>query len=162
MRLKKLLQSDPHCFISLIKRAAGAKFSFLEDDLQQDFWLGVLKAVERSNREEEIPFLVSSGWGEVRNSRKKTSRDSLLLTHEPICEDPDIDARLDIERFVNGLIGRRYQYFARRWLIDRVDLLVPDPMRQIAWEMGLSRARVGQMKVDVIHWFKGWTYGGRS
>ena len=59
--------------------------------------------------------------------------------------EPDRDLVIDIQRFVATLSGPT-AYVARRWMIDRLDLLSVNHTKQIAAELGVSAPRVAQIK----------------
>lgn len=71
-------------------------------------------------------------------------RNSEYLTSEAK-EEPNKDLLMDIQRFVATLTGPT-AYVARRWMIDRLDLLSVNHTKQIAAELGISAPRVAQIK----------------
>lgn len=170
-----------------------------DEDAYQQFWLGVLEAYRRVDlSRESIGFLISNGYGAVRNMRRaENSKNRLRICHQcgrvygnrtvecPDClvptdgyvrivsitastgEDLDFeDGRpaaplslsIDIELFLKRLSGKRL-YVARRWLVDRVDLLFNNHLSQLAFELGISKPRVAQIKGEVRDSFRRWYFG---
>jgi hypothetical protein len=162
-------------------------------DSYQQFWLGVLEARLRLDGiRESVPFLISNGYGAVRNmrraessfqqlrvcpecgrvygNRKKECPECYVPTvaetrhseyaewHSPQCSEPDL-LRADLEAFVCGQSGSR-AYVARRWLLDRADLYYTNHLEQIAGELGLTSARVAQIKASVRGELRLWLNGG--
>lgn len=68
------------------------------------------------------------------------------------------DLRMDVEAFASSLYGQE-AYLAKRWLVERADLTCQNHLSQLAWEMGISKARVSQIKASVRDKFKRWYYG---
>ena len=60
----------------------------------------------------------------------------------------DVDIQIDIDRFVDILSGQEY-YVAKRWMIDRADLLYKNHLTQLAAEMHVSAPRVAHVKNKV-------------
>ena len=169
-----------------------------DEDAYQQFWLGVLEALPRVDwSREALGYLISSGYGAVRNMRRaEDSRSRMRVcpgcgahlgnrTREcPRCGRetdgavrvsylarpdgsdlevvderhwPSPDLRVDVEAFMETLSGRE-AYVARRWLVERADLTCQNHVRQIAFEMGVSQARVSQLKAKVRDQFRGWYF----
>jgi len=61
---------------------------------------------------------------------------------------PDQDLEMTIQDFVITLNGNA-KYIAKRWMIDRADLKYQNHSKQIAFELGLSPARVAQIKKTI-------------
>lgn len=152
-----------------------------DEDAYQDFWEGVLRALERVDWERDaLAFLVSAGYGAVRNARRR-ERTAQRLRFCPVCGKsygyrtvtcprcggenesaprlsgylesearaaPDRDLAIAIEQFVATLSGQE-AYVARRWMVERADLLHVNHLKQLAWEMGVSTPRVAQIKKRV-------------
>lgn len=76
----------------------------------------------------------------------------------PSARAEDLDLHIDIKTYVELLSGRE-AYVARRWLLDRADLLYANHLKQIAWELGVSVARVAQIKgavrLGLVRWLNG-------
>jgi len=172
-----------------------------DDDVYQQFWLGVLEALGRADlSREQVGFLISNGYGAVRNMRRAensrsryrscpncghtlgnrtvrcpdcgeatvgAARLSSTTTAEGAVLDlPDssypvegpVDLRLDVESFLKTLSGTDL-YVGRRWLRDRADLLYKNHLAQIAFELGVSKPRVAQVKARVREAFRRWYWG---
>ena len=170
-------------FIPLIEGALGVERAARlrrDEDSYQQFWVGVLSALPRANPERElVPYLVSAGYGAVRNMRRgertrggfsrcpecgavfgyratrcpkcgsETVREIRHGEFEDVYSDgryeEDLDGLIDLEAFVGGLSGIT-RYVARRWLLERADLLFANHLKQIASEFGVSAPRVAQVK----------------
>jgi len=67
----------------------------------------------------------------------------------------ELDFTIDISIFLETLTGNE-RYIAKRWLVDRADLLFANHTKQIAFELDLSSPRVAQIKTVVRQKFKDW------
>lgn len=162
-----------------------------DPDAYQEFWLGVLEAMSRVDRSRDATaFLISNGYGAVRNMRRAErtksrlklcpeckgsfayrrtecpwcgaelqpeARTSEYVDVEPARDGPDLDFLADVESFVRSLSGND-AYVARRWMIDRADLLYANHLRQIAAELGVSAPYVAKIKGRVRRAFLSFYY----
>lgn len=87
MNIHELYQTNPDEFVCRVtaraKRGAGGGWhGWRDQDLQQVFWLGVIRAMERVRDEVEdddpLKFLVVRGFGEVRNYLSSNYRRTLI------------------------------------------------------------------------------------
>jgi len=69
----------------------------------------------------------------------------------------DINLAIDIESFLTTLEDKEY-YVAKRWMMDRADLLFANHVKQIAFEMEISAPRVTQIKNVIRKKFKSWYF----
>ena len=67
----------------------------------------------------------------------------------------DIDMKVTIERFVNTLIGNM-KYVAKRWLIDRADLMYNNYSKQLAIELEISPAMISKYVKKIRQRFSEW------
>jgi len=89
------------------------------------------------------------GYRAVRCSRCGAETQSEVRHHTILMEPesgsgPDRDLRMTIEQFVETLSGNR-RYIAKRWMLDRADLLYQNYSKQLAFELGISAPRVAQI-----------------
>jgi DNA-directed RNA polymerase specialized sigma24 family protein len=71
-------------------------------------------------------------------------RHSEMAAEPPARRGEDADLRMSLEQFVAAKAGNE-AYVARRWLLDRADLLYQNYQKQIGYELGLSAPRVAQV-----------------
>ena len=136
-----------------------------------------------------IEYLILSGWNEVRNYNKHTwSRDIVRYCIKcnkyhgyrtsccPVCGEkmPTIkrdkilldihryeechDNKINIDMFIKSLSGK-LRYIAKRWLIDRADLMYDNHSKQLAYELGISAPRISFYKKKIRTKFKEWEDG---
>lgn len=72
--------------------------------------------------------------------------------------EPDVDLLMEINVFVETLSGPD-AYVARRWMVERADLLFKNHLAQIALELGVSSPRVAFIKKRIKQKFLEWHYG---
>ena len=153
-----------------------------EDDYQ-NFWLGVLEHRKDSDGRDPIPYLICCGYGAIRNARlsentkrKMKVKDGKMKSYRSDGEtvvrlvsatkengeqwdfeskDRDKNFELDIERFLSTLHGNE-RYVARRWLLDRADLMYDNHCKQIALEMNCSAPYVARVKKSIRNKWKNW------
>lgn len=153
------------------------------DDIYQTFWLGVLEHRKDCDKRDPIPYLICCGYGAVRNARlsentrrkmrikngKVSSYRSegevamrlLSTTKDDGCEwefesyDRDKDLDIDIIRFIDSLHGNE-KYVAKRWLLDRADLMSDNHCKQIAMELNCSAPYVARVKKSIRNKWKAW------
>lgn len=161
-----------------------------KEDEYQMFWVGVLEALPKARPQNEVPYLITAGYGAVRNYRRAEnsrayykvcpqcgesygyrtrycSQDGALLEnrsrsveyldrHETSIHE-QVEERILLEQFVGILEGRR-RYIARRWLLDRADVLYDNHIKQIAGELGISAPAVARhkqyIKEQLFYWYE--------
>ena len=163
-----------------------------DSDAFQQFWLGVLEAVSRIDPDKDmVAYLISSGYGAVRNMRRSDRTWSSMKTcpecgrvfgyRRKACPEcgvelrvearhseyqdwhqaplgSDADLLMEVEMFVETLSGLD-AYVARRWMVERADLLFKNHLTQIASELGVSSPRVAFIKKRIKQKFLEWHYG---
>ena len=180
--------------IDKITEGLGDRISTLrhnEDDYQT-FWVGVLEAIPRLNpKKPMIQFLISNGYGAIKNSHRSTMSVDLVRYCEkcgtyhgfrtkncPACksemrlirrlssyedyhmkEDIDPLNKIMLEQFIDTLDGN-HKYVAKRWLLDRADLLYANHSKQIAFELGISAPAVARHKKVIRQEFLRWYHNG--
>ncbi len=136
-----------------------------------------------------IPYLIMRGFGEVRNElRRHWSYEhykycpecgSMFVYRKHTCskcqhelisdwrhveyidhqrEQHDPTDKLFIEQFVLTLVGPR-RYVAKRWLLDRADLMCENHIKQIAFELGVTEAAVAKHKRKIKQAFLVFLHG---
>ena len=73
-------------------------------------------------------------------------------------DGPDVELSMEVEAFVDTLSGLD-AYVARRWMVERADLLFKNHLIQIASELGVSSPRVAFIKKRIKQKFLEWHYG---
>jgi hypothetical protein len=102
----------------------------------------------------------------VRECRRCGSETAASVRHSEYGDwhsaPPEDDGLLgiDLDIFMGGLCGQEL-YVACRWLLDRADLYYDNHLVQIAQELGLTPARVAQIKGSVRRRLREWLNGGR-
>lgn len=84
----------------------------------------------------ECPACGAETVSEVRHSE--------MAAEPPARRGDDADLRMSLERFVSCKAGNE-RHVAKRWLLDRADLLYQNYQKQIAYELGVSAPRVAQV-----------------
>lgn len=171
-----------------INEALGDRKRHLSEDQYQTFWVGVMKALPTADTKRDIiPFLVMRGLGEVRNSRRADNTDKYLkicdrcgtvfsfrrracgcgnelgidarfVPYEEQTHDPFSLDSLLLEQFLKMLSDKEL-YVARRWLIDRADLVCQNHLKQIGFELGISAPAVAKYKKIIRRKFFVWYAG---
>jgi len=70
--------------------------------------------------------------------------------------DRDITLQLTIEQFVDQLPEGRDKYIAKRWLLDRIDLLVDNYCKELAMEIGIHSTNVAKRITRIKSAFRIW------
>jgi len=172
--------------VKLIEGALGSRRRNLTEDQYQVFWVGVMKALKTADpKRDVVPYLILRGFGEVKNY-KRSAFSYIHMKFCPVCgkiytfrarkclcgceleidnrhveflehpyHQPDNVDRLSIEQFVDTLTGKS-RFVARRWLIDRADLMYQNHIQQIAFELGISQAAVAKYKRKIKSSFQRW------
>jgi len=71
-------------------------------------------------------------------------RHQVMLAEPASKPEHDLDLAMTIEQFVATLTGNK-KHVAKRWMIDRADLLYQNYSKQLAFELGVSAPRVAQI-----------------
>lgn len=176
--------------VGIIVSELGERIKYLRsnEDLYQTFWVGVLEAIPNMDTSRDvIPYLISKGFGAVRNY-KRSAMSVELATYCEHCgkyfgfrtrtcsecgselklirrfseyEDyhtkpsDDILNKIMIEQFVKTLEGKQ-KYVAKRWLIDRADLMYTNYSKQLASELGVSAPNISAKVKKIKQKFRVW------
>lgn len=136
-----------------------------------------------------LQYLILSGFNEIRNYNKEIwSRENMRYCSNcnrihgyrtkicPRCGQEmgtikrfnilsdihkhydDFNFSIDLERFVDTLSGKQ-RYIAKRWLLDRVDLMFDNHSKQLAQELGCSAPMISKYKKQIRNRFKEWYNG---
>lgn len=194
------MRLDTIFVIQEIEKALGPqriKMLKRDEDSYQQFWLGVLEALNRVNLNKDfVGFLIMNGYGAVRNMKRTEYSKRRMRTctcgkilgyrtkicpccgietesqvrlsaivnaegenieYEDLRPSRDIDFSVDTKMFVDTLSGQQ-KYIARRWMLDRADLLFANHVKQIAFELDISAPRVVQIKNIIKKKFKSWYF----
>jgi len=92
--------------------------------------------------------------GELKiDSRYESYEDELHHHYE---DQNDVLNKVMLQDFVGTLSGRK-QYIAKRWLVDRADLMHDNHLKQIGFELGISAVAVANHKKKIkqrfLHWY---------
>lgn len=109
------------------------------------------------NRTMECPRCMHPTDGSVRTSSTAAATGE-EMDFEDGRQSSYLELSIDIETFLGGLEGKRL-YLARRWLVDRADMMYKNHLSQLAFEMGISKPRAAQIKVEVRDAFRRWYWG---
>lgn len=186
---KTTMAKDPRGFMAEIRNRVGPAKLWQDDDLQQVFWLGVVRGTQKVKWDRDpIPYLITRGFGEVRNylssqrlrsvikrcvecgsensyrkSRCECGGELVLENRmaqfvQHTTEDVDPLDALEVEQFVGTLSGRM-GFVARRWLMERADLYYDNHLKQIGSELGISAVAVSHYKDRIRESFRIWRRG---
>lgn len=89
------------------------------------------------------------------NELESSNRHSEYEDYHEGTKGPDQELAMDIELFVDTLIGNE-KYTAKRWMIDRADLRYQNYSKQIAFELNISAPRVSQIIGKIKQKFQGY------
>jgi len=92
---------------------------------------------------------------ECGSEMRITSRMLVYKDYEHGDYDPDMIIKISMEQFVETLDGK-YRYIAKRWLLDRVDLMYDNHLKQLALELGMSAPRIAKLKKSVRERYIEW------